>query len=90
MSTARVMAKGQVVIPAQLRRKYGIEPGMAVHFLEEGGRIVLQPVTRDLIRSFEGIFKRRPGEKLATQELLEDRAEDLRLEEAKFARLRSR
>lgn len=90
MSTTHVMAKGQIVIPARLRRKYGIEQGTPVHFLEEGGRIVLQPVTRELIHSFQGIFKRRPGEKLATQELLEDRAEDLRLEEAKFARLRSR
>ena len=90
MSTAHVMAKGQVVIPAKLRRKYGIEAGTPVHFLEEGGRIVLQPVTREYIRSFQGIFKTRPREKLATQELLEDRAEDLRLEEAKFARLRAR
>ena len=88
MSTAHVMAKGQVVIPAKLRRKYGIEVGTPVHFLEEGGRIVLQPVTREYINSFRGILKTLPGEKLATQELLEDRAEDLRLEEAKFERSR--
>ena len=90
MSMTRVMAKGRVAIPAELRRKYGIKEGTPVSFLEEGGRIVLQPVTPEYIRSFRGIFKKRPGEKLATQELLEDRAEDLRLEEAKFARLRAR
>jgi len=90
MNTARVMAKGQIVIPAKLRRKYDIKKGTPVHFLEEDGRIILQPITREYIRSFQGIFKIQPGEKLATQELLEDRAEDLRLEEAKFARLRAR
>ena len=90
MQTAHVMAKGQVVIPAKLRRKFGIRQGTPVHFLEEGGRIVLQPVTPEYIHSFMGIFKRLPGEKLATQKLLEDRAEDLRREEAKFARFRAR
>ena len=40
----------------------------------------------DAIRSFRGIFQRKPGEKSATQELLEDRAEDQRLEEAKWKR----
>jgi hypothetical protein len=42
--------------------------------------------TLDAIRSFRGIFKLNPGEKSATQELLTDRAEDLRLEEAKWKR----
>lgn len=90
MSMAHVMAKGQVVIPAKLRRKYDIKKGTPVSFLEDRGRIVLQPVTAEYIRSFRGIFKTRPGEKPATQQLLDDRAEDLRLEEAKFARLRVR
>lgn len=40
----------------------------------------------DAIRSFRGIFKHKPGEKPATQELLDDRTEDLRLEEAKWNR----
>jgi len=90
MSSARVMAKGQVVIPARLRRKYGIGKGTTVNFLEEKGRIVLQPVTPEYIRSFRGIFKTRRSGKPATQQLLEDRAEDRRREEAKFARLRVR
>ena len=42
--------------------------------------------TLDAIRSFRGIFKLNPGERSATQELLDDRAEDLRLEEAKWKR----
>jgi hypothetical protein len=44
-------------------------------------------VTPEAIHAFRGIFRRRPGEKSATQELVEDRAEDFRLEEAKFQQL---
>ena len=42
--------------------------------VEEAGRIVLQPDTREYIRSFRGTFRTRPGHKPATQQLLEDRA----------------
>jgi AbrB family looped-hinge helix DNA binding protein len=90
MNTAHVMAKGQVVIPAKLRRKYDIQKGTLVNFLEEHGRIVLQPVTREYIRSFRGILRRRPGHPAATRQLLEDRAEERRREEAKLGRHRVR
>lgn len=42
------------------------------------------------IHSLRGSLKRKPGEKSITQELLKDRAEDLRLEEAKWARFEKR
>ena len=43
-------SKGQLVVPAELRRKYGIEAGTKVKFLEDQfGRIVLQPITEDYI-----------------------------------------
>jgi AbrB family looped-hinge helix DNA binding protein len=86
MQTSWVTSKGQLVIPAKLRRKYNIKRGTRVNFIEEGGQIIMQPVTRELIRSFRGVFKLKPGEKPATQELLEDRAADKRREEAKIAR----
>jgi AbrB family looped-hinge helix DNA binding protein len=84
MDTTYVMAKGQLVIPAKIRRKYDIKEGTRVNFVEENGRIVLQPVTREYIRSFRGIFNVKPGEKPATQQLLDDRAEEKRREEAKL------
>ena len=46
--------------------------------------------TTDQIRSFRGSLKLQPGEKSATQELLEGRAEDKRLEEAKWTRFENR
>ena len=71
--SAYVTSKGQVVVPARLRRKFGIKPGTRLNFSEEKGRIVVQPVTKEFIDSFCGIFKLKPGEKSAVQELLEDR-----------------
>ena len=49
MST--VTTKGQLVIPARLRKKYSIRKGTKVAFVEEENRIVLQPVTREFINS---------------------------------------
>ena len=73
MHTAYVTSKGQLVVPSGLRRRYGIKPGTRINFLEENGRIIFQPVTRDYIRTFRGRFKLAPTEKSATQELAEDR-----------------
>lgn len=81
MHTAYVTSKGQLAIPAKLRRKYNIKQGTRVNFVEADGRIVMQPVTREYIREFRGIYKLKPGEKPATQELLDDRAEEKRREE---------
>ncbi len=39
----RVGAKGQVVIPKDLRDRVGLHPGSAVDFALEGERIVLLP-----------------------------------------------
>jgi AbrB family looped-hinge helix DNA binding protein len=48
--SATFTSKGQLVIPAELRRKHGIEAGTKVKFLEDQfGRIVLQPITEDYI-----------------------------------------
>lgn len=53
--SATVTSKGQLVIPAGLRRKSGIKKGTKVHFLEdELGRIVLQPVTEEFIDRITG------------------------------------
>jgi len=48
-------SKGQLVVPVELRRKHGIEPGTRVNFLEDQfGRIVLQPVTDQYIDRLMG------------------------------------
>jgi AbrB family looped-hinge helix DNA binding protein len=48
--SATVTSKGQLVVPAELRRKHGIQAGTKVKFLEDQfGRIVLQPITEGYI-----------------------------------------
>lgn len=84
MDVAYVTSKGQLVIPARLRRKYGIKAGTRVCFIEEERGILFQPLTRDYIRSVCGMLK---GEGPATQELLKDRARDKEREDAKGAKL---
>jgi len=73
MNSAYVTSKGQLVVPSRIRRLFGIKPGTRVNFLEEDGRIIFQPVTREYIHSFRGMFKRKPGEKSVVEEHLEER-----------------
>ena len=54
-------SKGQLVIPADLRRKHGIQIGTEVVFLEdEFGRIVLQPVTQEFVDRMMGCLADGP------------------------------
>lgn len=51
---ATVKAKGQVVIPVDVRRKFQIDEGTRIAFLEEEGRLFIQPVTDEFIDSMQG------------------------------------
>ena len=84
MESAYVTTKGQLVIPARIRRKLGIKPGTKVCFVERGGEILFQPVTKEYIRSVCGMLKSPTS---VTQELLADRKKDQGQEEAKLEKL---
>lgn len=56
---ATVKAKGQVVIPVELRRRFRIDEGTRVAFLEEEGRLFIQPVTDGFIDSMQGVLAGR-------------------------------
>jgi AbrB family looped-hinge helix DNA binding protein len=73
LNSAKITAKGRLTVPSRIRRRFGIKPGTRVNFVEEGDRIIFQPVTREYIDSFCGIFKLKPGEKSVVQEHLEER-----------------
>lgn len=49
--------KGQVVVPARLRKKYGIEPGKKIAFFEENGAIVLKPMDESFFNQYAGMLK---------------------------------
>lgn len=78
--------KGQVVIPAWLRKQFQIEDGTkaVVQATPEG--ILLKPVTAVTIRRLRGILKRKPGGKPFDKEWAEYKREEKKLEEAKYAR----
>lgn len=69
---ATTTTKGQIVIPAELRKKYGIKPGTRVRFIDEGERIVLQPITDEYIHSLRGSL---PGGQ-AMKVLMEERQKE--------------
>lgn len=54
MESAIVTTKGQVVIPARIRRRLNIKKGTAICFTEQGNAVLLQPVTDEYIRSLRG------------------------------------
>ena len=59
--SATFTSKGQLVVPAELRRKHGISAGTKVKFIEDQfGRIVLQPITEDYIDRVMGCLAEGP------------------------------
>ena len=59
--SATFTSKGQLVVPAELRRRHGIEAGTKVKFLEDAfGRIVLQPITENYIDRVMGCLEEGP------------------------------
>ena len=73
MNTSTVSAKGWVVIPKELRERFGLKKGDKVHFVEYGGTIAVVPVSKDAIKESAGMLK---GDQSLTAALLESRQED--------------
>ena len=85
MEIVRVSSKGQLVIPAQLRKQLDIGPGTYIRIEEQDGYLQLTPLGDDIIEATYGMF-RDSASGSATRELLKERAADLAREEAKIAR----
>jgi AbrB family looped-hinge helix DNA binding protein len=86
MEEAIMTSKGQIVVPARLRKRYGLKPGMKVLFIEKNHEILFQPVTREYIRSVRGMLSSNAS---VTGELLVDQAKDREQEEAKIGKRRT-
>lgn len=69
-ATARVSAKGWIVIPAPMRRRYHIVPGQEIRIVDYGGVLSLVPVGRDPVAEGRGLLA---GKRSLTQALLEER-----------------
>lgn len=71
-----VTTKGQLVIPSKIRRKLGIRKGTQVVFVEDDGKLIIQPLTPEFVRRLRGSLK---GEPSLLKILLEDRKREREL-----------
>ncbi len=67
-----VTKRGQTVIPAAIRKRYGISEGDHLAWLEDGETIRVVPIPADPIRGLRGSGR---GERL-TEKLLAERRKD--------------
>jgi AbrB family looped-hinge helix DNA binding protein len=64
--------KGQIVIPAELRRKYRIKAGTKINVIDTGEAILLKPVTEESLKRLQGRLKGKG----VLKSLLEERRKD--------------
>lgn len=72
-----VTEKGQIVIPAELRRKYQIKAGTRIYLIDTGEAILLKPVTEESLKQLQGRLKGKG----VLRSLLEERRKDVEREE---------
>ena len=61
-------SKGQIVIPSELRRKYGLKEGVRIQLIDAGEQIILQPITPEYVRKMRGLLKGNKGMKALMQD----------------------
>jgi AbrB family looped-hinge helix DNA binding protein len=78
--------KGQIVIPAWLRKQFHIGDGTKAVVEATADGILLKPITAVSIRRLRGILKRKPNDRPLSGEWAEHKREENQLEEAKYGR----
>lgn len=73
METIKVLTKGQIVIPAPLRKKYDIQPGCEIQIFEYGNLIYIVPPSKDPVKEAMGCLPSAPS---LSEELLKERRKD--------------
>ena len=73
METVRVLAKGQIVIPASIRKKYGIKPGHEMTIFEYDNLIYLSTSSKDPVEEAMGCLPMTPS---LSDELIKERRKD--------------
>jgi len=63
------------VIPSEIRASLGIAPGTRIAVTQDGSRIVLEPVSEELVDKTRGLFSGKPSlsEELKRQRRGKDR-----------------
>jgi len=73
LSPANVTEKGQILIPAALRRKDGIKNGTKIIITDAGDSIILKPVTEQYLKSLQGSLKGKGSLKVLMNERHKDK-----------------
>jgi AbrB family looped-hinge helix DNA binding protein len=55
-----ISSKGRVTIPAELRKKLGLDPGTHVNWSKENGKLVLTSMTRRRSQKSVDLSRARP------------------------------
>ena len=73
MPIATVTSKGQIAVPALIRKRLGIVKGTRLFVEEREGEILLKPLTPEYLDRMAGVLK---GSSSLSKKLLEERAAD--------------
>ncbi|MBI4304523.1 MAG: AbrB/MazE/SpoVT family DNA-binding domain-containing protein [Chloroflexi bacterium] len=73
MNTSTLSEKGWVVIPQDLRKRYGLKKGDRVHIIDYGGVISIVPASEAPIQNSLGMLK---GKTSLLRELVKSRRQD--------------
>ena len=83
--TSTVSEKGWIVIPKDIRDRYGLKKGTKVSVIDYGGTIYLFPVPDDPIRAGLGLLARPDGEEVLARHL-QEKHEEFEKEEREMGR----
>jgi AbrB family looped-hinge helix DNA binding protein len=83
MPIVKTHAKGQIIIPKEIRNRLGIKPGKELSIKLVNDHVEIRPLPDDPIEFLTGIFKEYP--KSMAGELLEERKKDDRIDEKNSA-----
>ena len=81
MPMVKVSSKGAVVIPAEIRKRYNIQPGDEMVIVDYRG-IVMFP-SKEVLKEGFGVIKDDPG---GMEFFIEEHRKEQEREEAKYAR----
>lgn len=73
MENAKILGKGQLVIPVHIRRKFGLKPGDPVKVFDYDDTIQIIPVTKNPVKEAIGALPKKPS---LAKKLLKDRARE--------------
>ena len=86
MPTMKITSSGQISLPADVRRRWGVE---RVRLVDHGDHVTLEPIPDDVFMAAFGAFPAKDG-MTSEQFRAMEREEEAEREERKYGRLRRR